>query len=118
MSELKPGRELDALVAEKVMGLDLECIPEECPYCGGYVCQNRDKGWCGNCCVYLQEPKPYSTDISAAFEALGVLPTWTIEKTPKGKYVCMIKDKEVVVQISSELPMAITQAALRAVGHE
>ena len=33
MDNLEAGRELDALVAEKVMGLNLTVIPETCPYC-------------------------------------------------------------------------------------
>ena len=60
-------RELDGAVAECVFGLDLDTIPETCPHCGGWVCQNRDRGWCGSCCVYVNEPEEYSTRMDEAW---------------------------------------------------
>jgi len=59
---MKPGRELNALIAEKVMGLKL------------------DRGYDGKhpVCVVVSEepyrlnsPAPYSTQITAAFEVVG-----------------------------------------------
>jgi hypothetical protein len=68
-----PDHQRDAWVAESVMGLKLEDIPEKCPECGGYVCQKRDRGWCGVCCRYLQEPEEYSTDLLAAMTVFDKL---------------------------------------------
>jgi len=65
MEEMKPGRELDALVAEKVMGW----APE---YPGGWLHPprnhpNRKKYLDHDGCSVLQ---PYSTDIAAAWEVV------------------------------------------------
>lgn len=51
IDEMKPGHELDALVAEKVMGHDF------CPIHHGYFCCGRQKG-------------RYSTDIAAAWKVV------------------------------------------------
>lgn len=56
---MKPGRELDALVAEKVMGL-VNCEKHKGSYCHAFP-ESPDKGG---------ETKPYSTDIAAAWEVV------------------------------------------------
>lgn len=49
----------------------------------------------------------------AKLKLLEKFPAWTIEKNPKGKYICMIKGKELIVQISSKLFVAISEALER-----
>lgn len=73
MEELKPGRELDALIAEKVMGLKLEsCKPFSVSSIGGPG---------GHWAPY------YSTDIAAAWEVFGRLEGAIISKW-YGKWCC------------------------------
>lgn len=131
IDKLEAGRELDALVAEKVMGLNLTVIPETCPYCDGYVSQNRDPGWCGSCGAYVNEPEPYSTDIAAAWEVVEKMRTWkgkgtlgcracieihsidgSFEEGENKPYLAMIWGKE---GIAKTAPLAICRAALKAV---
>lgn len=125
-SDLPPGRELDALIAEKVMGLVLE---QKCTQCDGtgYVDQDR----CHICHYSLGHPgvkkifpKEYSTDIAAAWEVVEkILSTgidFTLEagpnKTTKERYYG-VSINDVDPQYSEiSAPHAICLAALKAVG--
>lgn len=126
--ELKPGRELDALVAEKVMGLKInwdETTP--CPLCGdvGRFCGARM--WCSHDGWYYSQYKNYSTDIAAAWEVVEKLPfsgrpyihlglcdtytdspRWFVEVDLDGPF------KRVLVKADTA-PHAICLAALKAV---
>jgi hypothetical protein len=106
MEELKPGRELDDLVARKVFGF----IPR---FDGGY----RD-GAHG-----LHPERPYSTDIEAAWELFSLphFDAWALgRKASDGKwwvfnpYVHL--EGVVTIAIGDTAPHAICLAALRAVG--
>jgi len=70
--EMEAGRELDALVAEKVMGLSApwdENTP--CPYCGEIMRYCGQRSWCTSCSEWRYGPyKEYSEDISAAWEVV------------------------------------------------
>lgn len=72
---MKAGRELDALVAEKVMGLTWN--EDRCRICGWPLAASRDEGCApGDCSMRpsparrADEPAPYSTDIAAAWEVV------------------------------------------------
>lgn len=71
-TNLPPGRELDALVAEKV--IELENVQQGCSC--GYI-KPPNYSW-GDCSAV----KPYSTDISAAFEVVEKM------KSLGFKFVC------------------------------
>lgn len=145
LDELKPGRELDALVAEKVMGLQVETDPlkyfsgaavaEHVEHFGKY---RRVESISGGADIPLFWKLPhYSTDISAAWEvvewfrknkkALGFSfdvhwldPDWRIENYDTGYsgylYRGWKEGQEFDVQ-SSTFPHAICLAALKAVGY-
>lgn len=60
---MNAGRELDALVAEKVMGWTFRTFPEG-------VCPNVKHWYCGEQYVLM---KPFSTDIAAAWRVVEKL---------------------------------------------
>lgn len=76
---MKAGRELDALVADKIMGM-----PQVHPKCNGYFCGQLPEGFhdsgCGLGGMFdiLTYIKPYSSDISAAW--------YVVEKMAKDGY--------------------------------
>jgi hypothetical protein len=137
---MEPGRELDALVAEKVMGLKLiekkepfenyitykhitlgTCTSTTPP--GKYLEINRERGY-GNQPYTTYIPVPnYSTDISAAFEVLEKVPCHAYEiyqewaQSPR----CILFEwnsiKQEMTKIESSgksAPHAICLAALKA----
>lgn len=72
---MKPGREMDALVAEKVMGIVWD--ETRCPVCGWPFARNASEGCVPNNCSMrprparrADEPLPYSTDIAAAWQVI------------------------------------------------
>lgn len=118
---MKPGHELDILVAKKVMKLSLEYIDVQND--GKHVWYSHDND-------FFTTPS-YSTDIEAAWEVLGKL--WELEVThyksgvfrhydlvsDKHWWTCDIFTEKVHVQASSDTaPHAICLAALKAVGVE
>jgi hypothetical protein len=111
--EKKPGREIDVLIAEKVMGITEAKWCEQC-WVEIFDCQCR-QGKHG--------PLPYSTDIAAAWEVLEkVRPShgevWIgrsdTETTMRWK--CSIQhDTSTYEAIADTAPLAICLAALKAV---
>lgn len=101
---LKPGRELDALVAEKVMGYDQEQI-RNASYYINEAGQTR------------HDIPSFSTDIAAAWEVVEKFrkadPTFTIDSGSKGYLVDFGGD---AVDTARTLPHAICLAALRSAG--
>ena len=69
------GREMDSLVAEKVMGRPkLELQDARCPYCGEEMHYTIERAWCMDCKEWRYSPyKEYSSDISAAWEVVEKL---------------------------------------------
>lgn len=116
---MNPGRELDALVAERVMGL--EPWPEQDPRWGV-------KAFKAKFVPYGQEPKPceapsYSTDIAAAWEVVekfqacarfervfenGKQTGWWCELAGNGD------DFQSSSAVAETLPLSICLAALKA----
>lgn len=68
---MEPGRELDTLVAEKVMGLQIEWSEDTpCPRCGSEMRYCGSRSRCSECGEWVYSPyREYSTDIAAAMEA-------------------------------------------------
>lgn len=117
---MKPGRELDALVAEKVMGLE--------PWPG------RPGAFKAKVVPRGREPKPclppsYSTDIAAAWEVVGKLNRWHFELTRLAdlcgwEYRCTMKSawpgvsgEHAIGTSEISAPHAICLSAMKAVGH-
>lgn len=72
MENLKPGRELDALVAEKVMGCDDWCT------CEWSIGTSPPLFKCDECKKWVSSSVPgFSTDISAAWEVMEKLRAMT-----------------------------------------
>lgn len=70
---MKPGRELDALLAEKVMGIDLKspCTGKAEPIYQDYICDSC--GAIGFESNHFPEAKFYSSNIYSAFEIVDKL---------------------------------------------
>lgn len=118
---MEPGRELDALVAEKVMGLRVEWGQDTpCPDCDevGRYCGGR--AWCSPCRAwYYSAYKDYSTDIAAAWEVVERLVAggerhFVVEKA--GAWLVRFREGDWLP--GETAPHAICLAALRAVGYE
>lgn len=113
---MKPGRELDALVAEKVMGWTpyQEDIPD--PFTEGtYTSWDDDKG------RSHMIPPNYSTDIAAAMEMeakINLLTGKMLAKLRPGEWCIMQqRDGTLYFEHHGESPAhAICLAALKAVG--
>lgn len=85
---MKPGRELDALVAEKVFGQTANGYIQVCPQCGFDFKRGNNKApgrmWCLDCSEWVySEFKEYSTDIAAAWEVVEELvqDSWIVTVT-------------------------------------
>lgn len=79
---MKAGRELDALVAEKVMGLIVPEWGEDtlCPYCGSEMRYCGTGSRCSTCQEWRYgRYKEYSTDIAAAWEVVERLCNWDVD---------------------------------------
>lgn len=116
---MNPGRYLDALVAEKVMGLKLKNPqPESKWWKGRFYLEMDSKG--ADVKVdslgYWHELVPeYSTDIAAAWkvvEKLGLEDDWNIAQTSGGWRVWLCISVEPAV-CAKTLPHAISEYALR-----
>jgi len=110
---MNAGRELDALVAEKVMGwkrLDLGPI-------------NGIRWIKGKDVIESEFPFSYSTDISAAWEVVEKLRAVGVEIVVVAhsvKFSCCVNDTETgktsFLSLAATAPRAICKMALRAVG--
>jgi len=110
IDEMPAGQEMDALVAEKVMGVKCYCPPKE------------------DCLCHSWSPA-YSTDIAAAWGVVEYIRTATravnvrtlFASTGPDRYDCGIYDEVPGLDIWVEAdtaPLAICRAALHAVGVE
>ena len=126
---MNAGKELDALVAEKVMG----GIWDEgrCRICGWSLVPDGEAGcWKDNCSMRpppersADEPAPYSTDIAAAWrivEKMAATHALSIDYDPvyPDEWTCWMQGAGDSVSPSAEsAPLAICLAALQAVGVE
>lgn len=136
--ETDAGREMDALVAEKVMGITWDTT--RCRWCGWPLREKVEDGCVpGNCSLRpLPDPPmadiiaPYSTSISAAWEVAEkmkeLFPGYTVEvgwyheeeanpATPGG-WTAMIEGDDRIIYnrpAAPTAPLAICRAALTAV---
>lgn len=119
------GRELDALIAEKVMGLELK-QPDKTNYRRDtwvYAINDyTDEGP-----VYVVDCPEYSTDIAAAWEVLEKLSDSqiTVNRHMHSGYTVGVFEKVQGISIQEKCsasaataPLAICLAALKAVGYE
>lgn len=112
---MEPGRELDALIAEKVMGL-----VEFATYAGK---AKASMGWGknGDDWKNLRSLPNYSTDISAAWEVVekyfGTVGHTTIGNMANEGYYCELFNGKEFVRASSveSAPHAICLAALKVI---
>jgi hypothetical protein len=144
--EMKPGRELDALVAEKVMGWSRKTITVAKQYHG----QNewdppQTVSWGSDAIVQgnkvytfdrddqptnAEEMPKYSTDIAAAWEVAEKLhkDSWRLELVTSellgpdmggasARFACKAAVRGHVTEHADTAPHAICLAALKAVGH-
>lgn len=128
-NKLTPGRDLDSLVAEKVMGLETykEVVPF-CPQCEfKFNPKSPGRVWCHQCSEWVySSTKEYSTDISAAISVAETFHHWSLEKDENGKeYEAILFQKNLFEGVfynyygrADTAPHAICLAALKAVGHE
>jgi len=124
---LMAGRELDALVAEQVMGIrclhqagsirDLAAAQHECQRCGAMI-DDRD--------FYAQRNLTYSTDLAAAWEVVEKLPYFAMWKRGASQWCVQYKSchdigMHVIFNDCCEYieadtaPLAICLAALKAI---
>lgn len=111
--ELKPGRELDALVAEKVMGIKL---------CRCYGQKPNEHSSIGKCfdCRCLNGSDAYSTSIADAWKVVAKIDQPFELCTDDERNIHTVRfnlDRGEFVQAHTA-PHAICLAALKAVGHE
>lgn len=125
------NREIDALVAEKVMGLEAcewEYIPAD-PFHSVIVCPKhapnglRPPGSGDMPCFDRQKPRTYSTDIAAAWEVLPETPYFVDASSPKDgiDFTFFVGEGDAETEFKATartLPMARCLAALKAVGEE
>lgn len=128
--------ELDALIAEKVMGGAGMCS-FRCPQCGSdHFGSSRDSDgswtrYCHGWCTWSGAPEdavaPYSTDIAAAWEVVEKfeycylwLDTQDLLGTGRRAWECKLEaeDARTKYAVAPTAPLAICRAALKAVGHE
>jgi hypothetical protein len=85
LAELKPGRELDTLVAEKVMGIEVVYDAFGGPCVPGTDSVSDPRGDYGLGPITTGDSIPdYSTDISAAWEVVESMAAKTFEVTVEG----------------------------------
>lgn len=121
---MEAGRELDALVAEKVMGLIVPEWGEEtpCPYCGSEMRYCGTRSRCSTCQEWRHSRyKEYSTDIAAAWEVVeqfaGKAYIGMARSTHFQDWKVVISDRYRTYEVEAEtIPLAICLAALRAKG--
>jgi hypothetical protein len=117
---MKPGRELDALVAEKVMGFKVIETDE---------CNGEDNLWLQG--YEDQELPSYSTDVAAAWEVVEKLKLFQVKQTDSDGYTDYVQlwqdsegiwtigdweDQLLILSEGESAPHAICLAALKAVG--
>jgi len=82
---MKAGRELDALVAEKVFGVTIEWGEgTPCPYCGSEMRYCGSRSRCSQCQEWIYGPyKDYSTEMAAAWEVHKAACDWLFSERRK-----------------------------------
>lgn len=126
---MKPGRELDVLIAEKVMGWKLYCYEGDV-YAhepGQYGDAAKNDGWCWEGDTYPENRESHqfapSTDIAAAWEVVEKLSTngWAVKMqigfdSSRYYWDCEVFIEESHYGSAKTAPHAICLAALKAAG--
>lgn len=115
-------RQIDALVAEKVMGLPIECVTRN--YVVDFATQKCEYG--PDYLVNGATGPYYSTDIAAAWEVLSKFSNYIIQHDLDKFKLSIYNDDHVswstvprwAEAAADTAPMAITLASLKAVGVE
>ena len=120
---LEAGREMDALIAEKVMGekqpnyvhANLHMEYPETSTCGNWQCFNIFEH--GDICEW--HPKQFSTDISAAWEVVEMMGDKFDNVGHGEEWYCVYRpDEWGNIVYADSAPLAICRAALLAVTEE
>lgn len=120
-AKMKPGRELDALIAEKIMGLYREPSSK---YGSPQMYSNRDPKT--GLCTILGSLEHYSTDIASAWKVLEKITTaygeiWIgrSETETTSHYECYIHFQECTFKAQAETaPHAICLAAIKLIEND
>lgn len=134
---MKPSRQLDALIAEKIIGLkscndDSQVFDNEL----GYYMWHKDWSRCGHkpyTCFYKTSPEPYSSNIGCAWKIIDKMKdndnkstsygyAWNVEliymasdKGPDESWSCILHGPNNYQEgLASTAPLAICLAALKA----
>lgn len=116
---MKPGRELDKLVAEKVMNLIGDY--RMCGYCGSEMRYCGDRSRCTQCGEWRYGPyKEYSEDIAAAWEVVEKMQekhSFSLNSKRGWAHASFMGGDlgKVVMAQGDSVPHAICLAALKAV---
>jgi hypothetical protein len=138
MSE-QAGREMDARVAEKVMGFDCKHVDDGegwCQFCGEEMIEYSQMYWDQNKWLQDRQSRPVETKCQGLHYSTSIAAAWEIVEALRQKYCCIkvysdhayiyectiVKDPdddhdepEIFTQADTA-PLAICLAALKAVG--
>jgi hypothetical protein len=120
---MEAGPKMDALVAERVMGLPKAEFGDPCPYCGSETRRGSDRAWCFGCREWKYSPYcEYSTDIAAAWQVLDSihanwLPAQIYAFTKALEGQSDFRWPYALIPLRKVLPLHICRAALKAVLH-
>lgn len=117
--KMEAGRDLDELIAEKVMGLS-PCVFRMTGQISASTLWNCKHDDCRNCYPKNKDApmKSYSTDISAAWQVVEKMNCWMdlIHQTDGNYVVAFVTKEDQVYQVRKKTaPFAICRAALLAV---
>ena len=121
IDELEAGRELDALVAERVMDEPMPRLLEHAPGHIMDVVYSTGKNWyClldfndGDVCNWI--PCPFSEHNTLMYRVLETFDTFTIRKESDGQiYVFVVRGNVWAEDTSATIALAVCRAALKAV---
>ena len=113
------GREMDALIAEMVMGIEPISFDDEtkCPECEATMRFCGSRSWCSSCHEWRHSPyKEYSEDISDAWFVFLKFQEVNIAHIGDDYFAAIVdKIKGFTVIVDKSAPLAICRSALLAV---
>lgn len=123
-TEHRAGRDLDSLVAEKVMGRTWD--ETLCRVCGWPIVPDGETGcWSSNCSMrplplsHADAPRPYSIDPAAAWQVVERMREdgWqcVISSRADGWYVLFERGHDSIDAEADTMPLAVCRAALAAI---
>ena len=110
---MEANPEMDALVAERVMGLPSIALKDAgCPYCDDVMRFCGERSWCSSCHEWRYSPyQEYSDDIAAAWEVVEKYTDVEFEKAGGNYRVWLI---DLGIASATTFPLAVCRAALLA----